>query len=166
VAPAGSTDPAVTIAGGTDGEPGQEPANDFAGWATNLAAPLGYAAVVLLVAFVIARRRLERRQRAAVVAAPSDPDRRAVQRIEPTWRREVPDDEENMPRWLRPSVRAERFGIQQSRTRMLPAALRPVATPAASPGTSDEPLDLEALFAAKRQRAADGPPIVRDATRE
>jgi len=166
--PTAFTDPGGVIAG-LDGEgSGDAPTSGFGGWPTDVLAPVGYAAAVLLVAFVIARRRLERRDRAALVATPPDPDSLPVQRfdLDPSLRPVVADDEENMPRWLRPSVRAERFGIQEPRTRTWPAAFRP-ANPGSAPMTSDPPLDLEALFAAKRDRAAaPEPPPDRDVTRE
>ena len=94
----------------------------------NLAAPIAYLAMVLLVAFVIARRRLERRERAALTptAPAGDPDGLPVRRVERRSEPVVIDDEENMPRWLRPSLRAERFGMDQTRARVLPAALQPI----------------------------------------
>jgi hypothetical protein len=166
--PTGSTDPGGVI-GGLDGEgSGDTPTSGFGGWPTDVLAPVGYAAAVLLVALVIARRRLERRHRATLVATAPDPDSLPVQRfdLDPSLRPVVADDEENIPRWLRPSVRAERFGIQEPRTRTWPAAFRP-ANPGAAPMTSDPPLDLEALFAAKRDRAAAPEPAPdRDVTRE
>jgi hypothetical protein len=119
----------------------------------NLAAPIAYLAMVLLVAFFIARRRLERRERAALVppAPARDPDGTLVRRVEPRSEPIVVDDEENMPRWLRPSLRAERFGMDQTRARVLPSALRP-APPARTPltfgGAPDDWSDRRAIRSA------------------
>jgi hypothetical protein len=103
----------------------------------NLGAPVAYLALVLLVAFVIARRRLERRERAALAGAarPPDLDSRPVRRIERRAEPLAADDEESRPRWLRPSLRAERFGVDQARVaRVMPAALQP-APPRRTPLT-------------------------------
>jgi hypothetical protein len=151
--PVGSNVPVGVLDGSQGGEPPGDPGSGFEGWPTDVAAPIAYAAAVLLVALIIARRRVERRRKAELVPAAQDPARLALQWPEPR-RSVVADDEDDMPRWLRPSVRAERFGIVQSRTRTLPAALRPPSASAATPTTSDQPVDLDALFAAKRDRDA------------
>jgi hypothetical protein len=103
----------------------------------NLGAPIAYLAMVLLVAFVIARRRLERRERAALPGAARPPDldslpvRRAATRSQPI----AADDEDDRPRWLRSSLRAERFGMDQARgARVMPSALQP-APPRRTPLT-------------------------------
>jgi hypothetical protein len=91
------------------------------------------------VAFIIARRRLARQERAALANAPPavaanarpafDRDSLPVQRFEDRTRPEVADDEANRPRWLRPSLRAERFGVEVGQHRTLPAHM--VAPPPA-----------------------------------
>ena len=144
--PSGSNEPAGPIdEGGGRALTIPSPTGGFSGWLVNLAAPIAYLAMVLLVAFVIARRRLERRERAALVgttrAAP-DPDSLPVRRVEPRPEPIAADDEENMPRWLRPSVRAERFGMDQARARVMPEAFR-LSPPARVPLTfGGAPADL------------------------
>jgi hypothetical protein len=69
--------------------------------------------------------------------------------IEPRMRELELGEEVNMPRWLRPSVRAERFSGEHT-------AARSQADPPA-PGefeTASAPVDLDALFAARRKAAA------------
>lgn len=57
-------------------------------------------------------------------------------------------DEENMPRWLRPSVRAERFSGYQTRGRATIGGSAPEAPIEAAPiGAA---IDLDALFASRR----------------
>ncbi|HEX4897083.1 MAG TPA: hypothetical protein VFV53_01840, partial [Candidatus Limnocylindrales bacterium] len=144
VTPDASNDPAGLIDDGGGRSPtSPSPTGGFSGWLVNLGAPIAYLAMVLLVAFVIARRRLERRERAALApAAPArDPDGMPVRRVESRSEPIAVDDEENMPRWLRPSLRAERFGMDQTRARVLPAALQPIPprrTPLAFGGSADD----------------------------
>jgi hypothetical protein len=141
-APAGqasATPPASSDAAGgiVDGQGGTSadgsPTSGFGRWPTDLAAPIGYAALVLFVAFIIARRRLARQDRAAfaevAARAAMDLDNQPVQRFEARTRPEVADDEADRPRWLRPSLRAERFGIELGQHRTLPAHM--VAPPPA-----------------------------------
>jgi hypothetical protein len=138
VTPGASIGPAGPIDDGGGRTPaGSAPTSGFSGWPVNLAAPIAYLAMVLLVAFVIARRRLDRRERAALAGAARPPDldslpvRRVGARAEPL----AADDEETRPRWLRPSLRAERFGMDQARAaRVMPAALQP-APPRRTPLT-------------------------------
>ena len=136
--PTGSNVPAGPIdAGGGPSPTSPSPTSGFSGWLVNLAAPIAYLALVLLVAFVIARRRLERRERAALAGAvrPPDLDSRPVRRIETRAEPLAADDEDNRPRWLRPSLRAERFGMDQARVaRVMPVALQP-APPRRTPLT-------------------------------
>jgi hypothetical protein len=119
----------------------------------NLAAPIAYFAMVVLVAFVIGRRRLARQERVALTppAPARDLDGMPVRRVEPRSQPIVVDDEENMPRWLRPSLRAERFGMDQTRVRVLPAALQPIPTrraPLAFGGTSADLSDRRVVRSA------------------
>jgi hypothetical protein len=58
-----------------------------------------------------------------------DLDSQPVQRFEDRARPEVADDEAERPRWLRPSLRAERFGVEVGQHRTLPAHM--VAPPPA-----------------------------------
>jgi hypothetical protein len=106
-----------------------------------MAAPIGYLAVVLLASMIIARRRAER-DRLALAEAPVDLDTRPVQRYEPISRPVVADDEADRPRWLRPSLRAERLGVEVGQRRVMPAALRysppPSRTPLAFGGVPDD----------------------------
>lgn len=152
--PAGSNIPAGPIdASGGRSLISPPPTGGFSGWLVNLAAPIAYLALVLLVAFVIARRRLERRERAELAGAarPPDLDSMPVRRVETRAEPLASDDEENMPRWLRPSLRAERFGMDQTRIRVVPAALQPVPTrraPLAFGGTSAELSDRRVVRSA------------------
>jgi hypothetical protein len=122
--PATSAGPAGGPAGtGQGGGPaGLSPTGIFDGWPTDYGLPIAYAAFVILVAMLFARRRLDRRGREAAAGVAPDPDSLPIARFAPAERPAVADDEENMPRWLRPSLRAERFGQVQSRDRILPAA--------------------------------------------
>jgi hypothetical protein len=153
--PAGSSIPAGPIdAGGSRSPSGPSPTGGFSGWLVNIAAPIAYLALVLLVAFVIARRRLERRERAALAGAarPPDLDSRPVRRIETRAEPLAADDEDNRPRWLRPSLRAERFGMDQARAaRVMPAALQlapPRRTPLTFGGTTADPSDRQLIRSA------------------
>jgi hypothetical protein len=152
--PAGSIIPAGPIdAGGGRSPTSPSPTGGFSGWLVNLAAPIAYLALVLLVAFVIARRRLERRERAALAAAawPPDLDSRPIRRIETRAETLAADDEDNRPRWLRPSLRAERFGMDQMRARILPTALQPAPprrTPLTFGGTTADRSDRRLIRSA------------------
>jgi hypothetical protein len=136
------------IGGGPDGGSASgSPAGGFAGLLTSLAAPIGYLALVLLVAFIIARRRVARQDQAAfaevAARAAIELHTAAAQRSEPETRPEVAVDEENVPRWLRPSVRAQRFGLDLTPRRPLPSrfvAPPPSRTPLAFGGV---PSDLD-----------------------
>ncbi|MCI0343846.1 MAG: hypothetical protein L0221_00190 [Chloroflexi bacterium] len=75
-----------------------------------------------------------------------DPDVLPAQRIETNVRPIVPDDEVDLPRWLRPSVRAERFGLDLPHLRRSAPARTP--PPAASPDSQF--VDLDALFSSHR----------------
>ncbi|HEX5590920.1 MAG TPA: hypothetical protein VFX65_11575 [Candidatus Limnocylindrales bacterium] len=148
--PTGSIDPLAPIivrgAGGSGTDAGSGGGSGAAsstsgfGLVANLGAPIAYAAGVVLVALVIARRRLERQERAERRAVTTDPDRMPGRRAEPTERPSVPDDEANLPRWLRPSLRAERFGMDLSRSRVLPAGL-PLVPPTRTPMSFGRPPD-------------------------
>jgi len=131
----GAQAPAVTVTNGQGGTPASlSPAGDFNGWLTDFGPPIAYAAGVLFVAMLIARRRLARQQRTAALATPApDPDSLPVRRFGPAARPDLADDEENLPRWLRPSVRAERFGRDESRDRIMPATAWVAPPPARAP---------------------------------
>ncbi|HZM73421.1 MAG TPA: hypothetical protein VFC71_08570 [Candidatus Polarisedimenticolia bacterium] len=58
------------------------------------------------------------------------------------------DDEANMPRWLRPSVRAERFSGYQSSARATIGGSTPETPIEAAP--MGAVIDLDALFASRR----------------
>ena len=121
--PVTSNDPAGAVKSGQGGPSASlSPTGGFDSWPTDLAAPIAYFAGVLFVAMLIARRRLARQERASTAGWAPDPDTMPVQRVEPAPRPAVADDEEDRPRWLRPSLRAERFGRVESRDRVLPAA--------------------------------------------
>jgi hypothetical protein len=161
---ASSTPPASSDAAGgiVDGSGGASadgsPTSGFGRWPTDLAAPIGYAALVLFVAFIIARRRLARQERAALAnaalanASPAkaanarpaiDPDSLPVQRFEDRTRPEVADDEADRPRWLRPSLRAERFGVELGQHRMLPAHMIALPPARAALAFGGVPNDLD-----------------------
>jgi len=89
----------------------------------SLVAPIGYLAGLLLLAAVIGRRRLIRRERLVARAAPIDLDGLPVARSAPAGEPAVVDDEATRPRWLRPSLRAERYGMDVGQHRVLPAAV-------------------------------------------
>jgi len=123
--------------GGPERSGGLVPTSGSDRWLTDVAVPIGYLVLVLVVALVIARRRLERSERAALAGAAQgraalDPDSRPVRRIEPRARPAVADDEENRPRWLRPSLRAERAGLDLGPHRRMPIA-RLAPPPARAP---------------------------------
>jgi hypothetical protein len=155
VTPGTSNGPAGLLGGGGGGTPpGSAPTSGFSGWLVNLGAPIAYLALVLLVAFVIARRRLERRERAALAGAarPPDLDSRPIRRVERRAQPLAADDEDNRPRWLRASLRAERFGMDQARVaRVMPAALQPAPprrTPLTFGGTSADLSDRRLIRSA------------------
>ena len=110
-------------------------------WVSDLGPPVAYLAGVILVAMLIARRRVGRAQRlgpaVAAAAARVDLDALPVRRVEQLdAASSVPEGEVNMPRWLRPSLRAERHGVEVGHHRELPAALQyappvPTRTPLA-----------------------------------
>ncbi|TAK01441.1 MAG: hypothetical protein EPO36_05270 [Chloroflexota bacterium] len=151
----------ILLPGPGGGSASTSPTSSFDGWLTSVGAPIGYLALVLVVAFVIGRRRLERSQRAAAPQAVlagrgagpvRDPDSlpvaRFASRTQPESRPAVADDEADTPRWLRPSLRAERFGADlapaRSSERALPLGLRIAGPPARTPlAFGGAPADLD-----------------------
>ena len=113
-----------------------------------IAVPIGLL-VLALVLVTFARRRLANGETpvlapAGPVRAPAGPDldSRPVERIGPPPAPLLSAEEENLPRWLRPSLRAERFGMVGGVPRDIPAALRvppPTRTPLAFGALPDDP---------------------------
>lgn len=137
---ASSSDPGGAGVGLPTGGPGGDSRSEpFDGWLTDFGAPIGYGVLVLLVALIIGRRRSARAEQAmqpsALPGRPPDLDGLPVARVEPRDRPAVADDEANLPRWLRPSLRAERFGLDLAARRPVPAvrhaAPPPIRTPLA-----------------------------------
>jgi len=131
-----ATDPGGAGVGLPVGGPGSgSTAGPFDGWLTDIGAPIGYGALVVLVALIIGRRRSARSQGAVAPRAPN-PDSLPVARVEPRPRPAVADDEADLPRWLRPSLRAERFGLDLAANRpqrALPAVRHLAPPPARAP---------------------------------
>ncbi len=147
---------------------GLQPTSGPLPWMAGLAVPLGGG--VAFVLLVLARRRFARRDPPALAeaiqvrstyAAPDDAAPSFVSlpslRPEPSTRPILSDEEANLPRWLRPSVRAERFGLDVPRIRATAAAqaLMPSSGEPDAPGGA---VDLDALFAARR--AGDASPTL------
>ncbi|MEW5992539.1 MAG: hypothetical protein AB1736_14515 [Chloroflexota bacterium] len=137
---------------GGPGESGELADGGSVRWLTDIAAPLGYAVLVLGVAFVIARRRLARREQAALAGAAAavggrtglDLDTRPLELPQTPPEHTIPDDEANLPRWLRPSLRAERAGLDLPAARTPPVARHVVAPPARAPlAFGGVPTDLD-----------------------
>lgn len=134
---------------------------------SRLGLALGAAALTALGFWlVIARRRRSRDGGlhgaiGSVTAAPLSID--ALTSIPPRLRSLVPDDEANMPRWLRPSVRAERFSGYQSRARATIGGGAPEAPVEAAPVGAV--IDLDALFASRRSAESGVKPPNRGTTR-
>ena len=103
--------------------------------------PLAFA-VLALVAVTIGRRRLAEGDTATPVAAGPDPDPRLMDGTERPADLLVAYEDVNVPRWLRPSLRAERFGAVRPSPRVLPAALLvppPTRTPLAFAHPPEDP---------------------------
>ena len=167
--PGGSAVAAGGTAGGIGGGTGGGTSNDVrlppkparGPGASGFAVPIAIAGLVLF-AIILVRRRRGRRELAPLAAAvaassfaapPVDNEASIVAlpslRPEPSTRPMLSDEEANMPRWLRPSVRAERFGLDVPRIRPTAAAqaLMPTST---EPEATEGAVDLDALFAAGR----------------
>ena len=131
-----------------DGRPGSEGSDGIG----RLGPALGVAALAALgFWFVIARRRRSRESApdgtlASLSAVPVSID--SLSQFPARQRAMVPDDEANMPRWLRPSVRAERFSGYQSSARATIGGSAPETPIEAAP--MGAVIDLDALFASRR----------------
>ncbi len=145
---ASATDPGGAGVGLPVGRPASGPtAGPFDGWLTDVGAPIGYGAFVVLVALIIGRRRSARSQGAAGAQRAPNLDSRPLARVEPRPRPAVADDEADLPRWLRPSLRAERFGLDLAANRpqrALPAVRQLAPPPARAPlAFGGVPADLD-----------------------
>lgn len=119
--------------------------------AASAGAPLVVAAFV--IGFALVRRRRRWRDGIPIAAAPRkaipDPLSASGVPIEPRMRELELGEEVNMPRWLRPSVRAERFSGERMNVRS--AADTPLPEKF---DTANNSVDLDALFAARRKAAS------------
>ena len=178
-----------TTGGGTAGGDGPAgianevmPANPDAG-PGGLVLPLAAGAAFIFIAVVAGRRRRSpvapaSPQGAAFAwpAGPASPDAGSGatpftwssispevlpdQRSDSETRPMIPDDEVDLPRWLRPSVRRERFGLDLPHLRR-PASPAPPPLPGSGDPGSSQFVDLDALFSARRAASPTPPQATR-----
>jgi len=157
-APAG----AGVVGLGNGGRPGSEETDGFG----VLGPAVGAAALVALAFwFVVARRRRSREDAADGAFGPLSAVPVSIDSLAPVppRQRAVDDDEANMPRWLRPSVRAERFSGYQSSARATIGGSTPETPIEAAP--MGAVIDLDALFASRRSPEAGAKPPARPRAR-
>jgi hypothetical protein len=137
LAPAGAGH--IDPTGGQSGAP--SPIDGLMEDVAGIGGPLAFA-VLALVAVTIGRRRLGEGETVTSDTGSPDPDGRLVARIDRPAELQVAFEDQNVPRWLRPSLRAERFGAVRSSPRVLPAALLvppPTRTPLAFAHLPEDP---------------------------